>query len=436
MIARNPEFVRNLWLELTPLRLLTMPLLLALIFVIDANTGSPHPASYTALTLFLLLTVAWGGKLAADSLIAEYAQGTWDSQRLSGLSAGQMTAGKLFGGPAFAWYGGAICLIVHAVATRAPVAVTLRTLFSAVALAISVHALCLLATLLAARRLHKPAPPRGLALLILLILVPWVFGLARNEAALSDEPVRWYGHAWATLDFTAFSLALLLGWSVTGLYRMLREELAFRDPPLAWLGFVLCGWIYIGGFIWPDGPKPLTLHLSIAALFTGALSYVLLFIERKDWLRLRRLLAAMQQTPPDLPRAAALLPLWLCSAALTVAVALLLILPTLLLPISAQPLRELAVLLGWLLCFGRDLALVLALHFGKDTRRADGAALLYLAVLYGLLPVLFHAMDLPQLVPLLVPHTLSEAPWMLALVLPQPLAAGWWAWRRWQRLPR
>ena len=91
MIARNPEFVRNLWLELTPMRLVMMPLLLVLVFVIAGQgSGRDDSSANTALTLFLIVTVCWGSKLAADALL-DYVQdlvaatrsGRWFVQGLS-----------------------------------------------------------------------------------------------------------------------------------------------------------------------------------------------------------------------------------------------------------------------------------------------------------------------------------------------------------------
>lgn len=436
MIAHNPEFVRNLWLELTPMRLVMMPLLLVLVFVIAGKgSGRDYSSANTALTLFLIVTVCWGSKLAADALLDEYAQGTWDTQRLSGLSAAQMAFGKLFGGPACAWYGGLPCLLVYAVSAPQGAA-RLSTLFSAVALAISLHALCLLATLLAARRTPRLSAPRGLLLLLMFVLVSWSYGFTRRDLALVEMPVRWYGHDWTPDGFTSFSLACLLGWSVLGLYRALREELAFRDAPLAWIGFVLFAWLYAGGFVWNgETPAPLALQLAIAVAISGATTYVLLLIERKDWLRLRRLLAALRERPADPWRIGALLPLWLCSALLGVVAVLLLALHVVVLPPTPRPVADLATLLALLLFLGRDLALVLALNFTRNPRRADGAALLFFAVLYGLLPLLFGRAELSSLLPLWLPVAIRDTPWMVVFVVPQTLWAAHFAWRRWQQLP-
>jgi pimeloyl-ACP methyl ester carboxylesterase len=83
--------------------------------------GKPHVTAYgrtvpqdtiyragIIVLLFGVLTILWGTRLAANSILDEMADKTWDWQRLSILSPWTMTWGKLFGATAFAWYGGLV----------------------------------------------------------------------------------------------------------------------------------------------------------------------------------------------------------------------------------------------------------------------------------------------------------------------------------------
>src|SRR5579862_622735 len=108
----NPEFRRNIWLELTPRRVLTMTTVLLLIFFAAALTGSESTPVSAAVTLYYFIVVFWGARNASLSVVGEIRDRTWDFQRLSSLGAAQMTWGKLFGATMFNWYGGAICLAV------------------------------------------------------------------------------------------------------------------------------------------------------------------------------------------------------------------------------------------------------------------------------------------------------------------------------------
>ena len=88
----NPELQRNWWLEITPHRLGLMP---AVIFASAALVRAFDPThamvSSIALVVFMLLTIAWGARLAANSVLEEARDRTWDIQRMAALSPWSMT---------------------------------------------------------------------------------------------------------------------------------------------------------------------------------------------------------------------------------------------------------------------------------------------------------------------------------------------------------
>ena len=109
----NPEFRRNLWLELSLHRLVVTPIVLGVIFTIaylgtatiGAHPGDDRPfesltnvARWTYFAIVFLL----GGRLACASVIRECRDRTWDGQRMSALGPWAMTWAKLFGSTAFA----------------------------------------------------------------------------------------------------------------------------------------------------------------------------------------------------------------------------------------------------------------------------------------------------------------------------------------------
>ncbi len=106
----NPELRRNLWLELTPRRVTTMTVFLVLIFFASTLSGNLLTPAGVAYDLYYFIVIVWGTWNAALSVVGEIRERTWDFQRLSALSAGEMTWGKLFGATALNWYGGVICL--------------------------------------------------------------------------------------------------------------------------------------------------------------------------------------------------------------------------------------------------------------------------------------------------------------------------------------
>ena len=108
----SPELQRNLWLQLSWGRVLAAPLLLGILVAALLQSMQPppgHVAEY-ARWGFVLLLAFWSTRRVADSLAEEVSGGTWESQRMSGMSAWSMVWGKLIGGAIFPWYCALICL--------------------------------------------------------------------------------------------------------------------------------------------------------------------------------------------------------------------------------------------------------------------------------------------------------------------------------------
>lgn len=431
----NAELQRNLWLEMTPQRLLVAPLVIVLmVLVVLASSHDPSAAlvrfgSYG----FIAATALWGARLAAQSLSEEFADGTWDGQRTSSLSAWAMCLGKLFGGAAFAWYIGACLLLVFlagAVTTMAAASV-LKTVAGLLLLAVFSQSLSLLVTLLGWRRLRRIADSRhrGLTVLMLVILLPTIGQLLPWLRAATAEPLLiWFDRPWPAADFLLASLALFTGWALLGLHRAMRAELQFRDPPWTWIAFVLFLQVYVAGWIGvghvdrlvasePSSALALLRPVVVARLAAAMavallLAYVFVFAEGKERLRYRRLLADVRARRP-----AALLqapPLWLVNG-LIAAVTLVATLAAALVALKPAGLIVLASGLLALLAFAlRDFAVVLACNFGPSRRRADAAAAFYLLALYGLPLALLLAAGLGNLAGLFLPWPAFGNPfWLL-----------------------
>ena len=107
--SKNPEFTRNVWLELTPSRLIVMPLILALSFAAVSTFGFVHTFS---ILIFMLLANIYATKLATESIISELNNRTWDNSRLTLIRPIAMATGKLFGSTIYAWYGAIIAILV------------------------------------------------------------------------------------------------------------------------------------------------------------------------------------------------------------------------------------------------------------------------------------------------------------------------------------
>jgi hypothetical protein len=221
----------------------------------------------------------------------------------------------------------------------------------------------------------------------------------------------------------------------------MRAQLQFRTWPWAWLGFAAFLMIYAEGFlhdllreVGPGTGLRLLMPLAIGV----ALTYAVLFGEAKDVVRYRWSLRSLRTG--DWRRALALLPLWIPTYAVVVALATLV--ATRIGPIALdgylqQDLRNIGILpepavFVALPCFlARDIALVLALNFGRRSRRADLSAFVYLLVLYGPLPGIITMLGVTPLASFFYPASVGGVlstvgpPAAEALVMIALLAVRW-----------
>ncbi len=238
----NPEFRRQLRLELTPSRLVLMPAILLLmagcLFMIERL----EPLTYLyggALVIMALLAACVGTFTALSSINDEINERTWDQQRMSAMGPWRMAWGKLLGGPSYAWYGALLC---------AAVALGCGVLLGKIGSALHLVALCVLGaaalhcTLMASRLYSmdpaKPASNRstwGLVVLVL-FMVQTVGGVIASihDMDKQHEPISWWGlHMPASLLVIVLTtLALLL--ALLALWRAMAMQLSVPTTPWAW----------------------------------------------------------------------------------------------------------------------------------------------------------------------------------------------------------
>ncbi|MGE3540156.1 MAG: hypothetical protein AB7N91_22300 [Candidatus Tectimicrobiota bacterium] len=416
----NPELQRNLWLEWSAHRLIAMPGVLTLLFLLAALSApaeTPERLTTTGLVLFLGLAGVWGTRRSAEAITEEWRSKTWDGQRLSALGAWEMTWGKLLGSTAFAWYGAIPCLVVVALAWPSWWTYTATAVIvSAVCSAIALQACGLLISLLAARK-GRLARARGLWVVPLLLLFS---GLSSRLFTVFSADVLWWGYVWEGLYFGLASAMVWAAWAVFGAYRLMCQELQVRTTPWAWAAFVLFLAWYLAGFV-PRGQtaEGLFVYVLAAFLVAGVLTYLMLFSERTELLMLRRLRVRLQRR--EWRRALEDMPCWLVSLALVTACTPLLLL--------LAPARELVQLeatqkmpefqhcaLPLLLLLYRDTAIFLSFALAQVPRRVETTTLFYLGLLYLILPGLCLLLELRPLCMLLLPPVFTQ-PLLAAAIL-------------------
>jgi hypothetical protein len=343
-----------------------------------------------------LITMLWGARQAIDSIVEEYRDRTWDTQRLSALSPWDMTWGKLFGSTIMVWYGGTICLLLYSLATENLATLPLLIFYS-ICSALLVQSSSLLLGLLAVQRdQFKSGSTFLVAIIGLMSIAPWLMEISNLSAYPTPfSSLLWYGILFDSHHFHQVSLLLALFWCGVGSYRLMSQELGMRTQPWVWLGFSLFLIVYAGGFI------PGTVYSFSLAVFLvcSVLTYIGVIVERNDAMRLKRLLTYFSQS--NWRRASEEMPIWWLTAVLTLPAACVL-------SFSDNPLSQFGAHfhfypLAMVLILLRDCAIYLYFYYGKNPQRAFSLTLVTGVLLYGIIPGIFNALGQNGLAALFFP---------------------------------
>ncbi len=425
----NPELRRNLWLELSAHRLLATPALIGLVSVLilvnsDGN-GYPALATVAGFACVVLLT-AWGSKMAADGIGDEARNRTWDAQRLTSIGPWQMTYGKLAGATAFAWYGGGLCVLVFIAAgvgqLPAPV---FRLAGLIVAGSVLCHAVAFTGSLMAAQRNQGTRSTNALVWVFVLLSVA---SSARRWLAIEQGTVAWWGASHASVNFVLVSAIVFAAWAVFGAYRSMCSALHVPTTPWALVAFLCFASVYLAGFASPSNGSVAGLVAVTGVGVSLAACYGLLFMEQTGAMTLRRLQLRLSRR--QWVRAQQELPGWPVALLL----ALLFAIGTRFASIRDGGTWAIAdaAFVFWLFAL-RDAALMHCFAFARQPRRVVATTLLYLALLYGLLPWLLKAFGAHALASLLLPFSIEYSGPNTAAAAAQAVVAvsiAAWRWRR------
>ncbi len=481
----NPEFKRNLLIEFSAQRLIAMPVIIALATAAMWAGAGPEMVGGVAGAGFWIIILLWGTRKVAGSFDSELVNNTWDGQRLSALSGLALFAGKFFGAPAFVLYGAALLLLVKIVAhlhllyfpdesgdtasllpfvsggTSAILASALRDLLAAfLALAVSMF--------VAIALLRRRRPSKGISVtlcqvagIVVALALLQFFRIASlgemldnlpseiNLSVLTDQTVRWYRGEFNLTAFMALSFTAFLAWVVLGIIRELRGVLQFRSRRWAWFAFMLYAGAYFAGFdVIADQASTssgaLFLYLLIMWSVFVPLTYLAVFFEAKTLGNFRALVGALKARRWG--EVSERIPFWVQSLILLFVVLML----SVLLGDSTQMLSgnfwaglqendqfrlaPTTFMFSVSLFLFRDCLLVLALNIGRWPVRSDLAAMIYLIVLYAVVPMLLSALGMNEtlIMSFFLPGVLSglNAVGPVGLEIVGLLLLVLWRWRK------
>ncbi len=419
----NPELRRNLWLEISMHRLIAMPAVLGLGFVVIASLGKSdwrEGVAWTAAMVFFALTLFWGARLAGEAISDEVRGKTWDLQRMSAIPPWSMTWGKLLGATLFTWYGGLICLMAFLYASLSMSAPRFGGIKGVIALAacgVLLHAAAMAATLQAAQKGWVATNRWSTFMLVLLLLM---IGPGLSSFATQNEMLSWYGIEMAHLDFITASLVVFAAWAVFGAYRAMCQELQLRTTPWAWGAFALFLTGYFAGFALsrPSASGNALSYVCVSGLMVSSvLTYIILFSEPTGPMVLRRILLRLRVR--QWRRVFEEMPCWPVTFALSVLFALGSMTAAGTLETGSDDWlhKAAAMPLVFVFLLARDIAILLFFSFAKQARRAEATAVLYIVLLYWLLPGIFNMMDLNVVAEIILPVLMDSAMGILVAAL-------------------
>ena len=426
MIELNPEFRRNLWLELSLHRLVAMPAILALVLalVYAASNDKVDAMAGAAAVIAAVLLGIWGTRCAADCVMEEVRARTWDGQRMSAIGPWAMTWGKLFGSASFAWYGGLMSLAVLMLcAPRGWAHSPAKVAALIVAGSVLAQGAACFGGLVAARKGHVRPGVFNVLLVVLLIVF---IGPGTSLVGSADHaPAMWWGQSYERMNFVLASAACFAAWAVFGCYRVMCAELQVRTLPWAFVAFAAFLTAYLPGFwIVPEAGFAGMLNVVLIGglLIAAALTYVQLLSEQSGVIVYRRVLLRLRRG--ETRRALEELPCWPVGLALAgvFSVLGLALLDPIAAPSSSD--RSLALVpLPVFLLLARDAAILLFFAFAWQPRRVETTTFFYLALLYGVVPGLLKAAGMETIADLVLPPVL-EAPGSATLVAAGQLAVA------------
>lgn len=256
-MCRNPEFIRNTWTELTPKKLIAMPLLLITVYLLVYTLNEPYPVSVLPLVcilFYVVLTYFWGTRLASETVVKEINSNTWSFQVMTSMSPVSMAIGKLFGSTIYIWYGNFICfalyILTFSIHKEKLSDISLYKLWSEILvfilLGLSAHIMPLLASLHSIRWRHffERFDVTFFQFLGIAMGIPLYFLLANKYT----NPILWYGHEYAYREIVIIFSSFFIVWGFISIVNQIKTEFGQEPYPVSWFLFSISIMAVLFGF--------------------------------------------------------------------------------------------------------------------------------------------------------------------------------------------
>ncbi|ARU54262.1 hypothetical protein OLMES_0154 [Oleiphilus messinensis] len=393
----NPELQKNIWLNLSPHRLVATPivmiLLVILVHILMNSTNLLGEVVDPILYIGIFGCLSIGGAYAsAQSVLIEFAEKTWDQQRMSPLSPWALVWGKVLGGGIFWWY--LTCLMLLLFIGYAPWlsgGMPWRGRFELLTFLLGCGFLCQFFSLMLVLNLANDAEQllkyrRNMSVGVA-VLAALVGGFLLDAVYFEGQEsiIVWWTAIWERVSFIIISVWIFAAWAAFGTYQLMRQQMQFKNGILPWLGFNLFMLVYVPGFLMESNADH-PVAAVLAFLTSIVLTYASLIINP---MQTRSALGFLRSGMPlTIKQFRTRLPLWCVSFVLSFLMLLLVTIEQVLGNLEKQNSWSFLVAL-WLFMV-RDFGLIICFLLGARPARAMAVAGVYLILLYIVLPLILQ----------------------------------------------
>ena len=291
----NPEFRRQLWLQISATRLILAPVVIAIVVALLASTepttSAIHGTAWIALSLAVLF---WGTSVVGTSIRDEITGRTWNQQRMSRLTPWQLTSGKLFGATSYVWYVALLCALVALFSGGAPTSGSdshhrFTEYVFLLALGLFAHSAALMAPLAFQSGSGEPrvsVPSIAVFALVFVAFQAAPLGVLRSGGSVNSE---WFGVSFTPQRLAMWTALCLAAWGILGAWRALRQALQVRQRPWALPTFVAFVGVWVAGNVGASDAS-IVIQVLIGATFAlAAAAWALMLWEPQSLFAWRRI---------------------------------------------------------------------------------------------------------------------------------------------------
>lgn len=424
MLTINPEFQRNVWIELTWYKVITTPLVMIALLYLGYLTGDDiSTVMRWAVGLFTLLTIVYGAYLAGDSIADEVQEHTWPLQRLTALSPWALSWGKILGSTLFAWYMGVWCLLAIAFASWLSNDIDTELLIHAhpvlsifylVGIALLFHTTAILASITQLEKTHTLIKRTIFVPIVALMCASMFAPVILQKIPTEATNVYWFYLSISAPLFATLSIYLHLAWFLCATTMLMRTELQFVNTIWVWLAFLAFESLYWIGFTFApslDRFSPFALYdaklqlpiisvrMGIVFLLCYFFAYVMAAVENINVIEIRN--ALRNRLTGHLTLISNILPRWVPTFLLTLFFGIVLLIS---IAIESDLETRMVTLVFALIAFMlRDIGLFVFFDLAGKKRHVT-TAIVYLFLLYVIIPAIIKLLHLSFLLPIFYPR--------------------------------